>query len=109
MHKYGINSVTPSEWDRLRKNYPALDAGELKSTVLENTTSDPVESPTHYNSGSIECIDAIKESMSEREFRGYLKGNVMKYLWRYDYKGKAKEDLKKANWYLERLIGEVKA
>ena len=111
MHKYGINSATPADWDRLRKEYPAIETDKVKSTVLENTTSDPVESPTHYNSGSIECIDAIKESMSEREFRGYLKGNVMKYLWRYDrkVKGKAREDLKKANWYLERLIGEVTA
>ena len=116
MQKYGINSVTPSEWDRLQKEYPALKADEVETTVLSNDacmdkpSSDPVESPTHYNSGSIECIDAIKESMSEREFRGYLKGNVMKYLWRYDrkVKGKAKEDLKKADWYLNRLIDEIK-
>ena len=114
MQKYGINSVTPSEWNRLQKEYPALKADEVETTVLQNDacmdipSSDPVKSPEHYNTGSIECIDAIKESMSEREFRGYLKGNVMKYLWRYDYKGKAKEDLKKANWYLNRLIDGIK-
>jgi hypothetical protein len=45
--------------------------------------------------------------MSEREFKGYLKGNSMKYLWRYDYKGRAEEDLKKAQWYLSKLIEEV--
>lgn len=109
MQKYGINNATPADWDRLRKEYPAIETDKVKSTILENTTSDPVESPTHYNSGSIECIEAIKASMSNREYLGYLKGNVMKYLWRYDYKGKAREDLKKANWYLERLIGEVTA
>ena len=44
--------------------------------------------------------------MAKAVFKGYLKGNSMKYLWRYDYKGKAKEDLKKAQWYLDKLIGE---
>jgi hypothetical protein len=46
-------------------------------------------------------------SMSDTEFKGYLKGNAMKYLWRYDYKGKPVEDLKKAQWYLARLTEEV--
>tara|TARA_R110002050_G_scaffold25802_9_gene68704 strand:+ start:3175 stop:3492 length:318 start_codon:yes stop_codon:yes gene_type:complete len=100
----GINSAAPEEWDRLRKAHPAV---EVTTTVIEpSLKSDPVASPSHYNTGNIECIAAIKESMSAREFKGYLKGNSMKYLWRYDYKGKAKEDLKKAQWYLDKLIGE---
>ena len=66
--------------------------------------TDPVNKPAHYNSGKIECIDAIFESMSNEEFCGYLKGNVLKYVWRYRYKGKPVEDLKKARWYLDRLI-----
>jgi hypothetical protein len=41
--------------------------------------------------------------MSKEAFAGYCKGNVMKYLWRYEYKGKL-EDLKKAQWYLDRLV-----
>ena len=65
--------------------------------------SNLVDSPNHYNSGSLECIDAIEASMSRDEFLGYLKGNTMKYLWRYRYKGKPEEDLKKAKWYLEQL------
>jgi hypothetical protein len=60
----------------------------------------------HYNTGSVECIEAIKASMSDTEFKGYLKGNAMKYLWRYDYKGKPVEDLKKAQWYLARYKGK---
>lgn len=65
---------------------------------------DNVNSPPHYKSGDIECIDAIKASMSREQFAGYLKGNVMKYVWRMSYKGKPIEDLRKARWYLERLI-----
>ncbi len=65
--------------------------------------TDMVNSPPHYNSGNIECIDAIKESMSSEAFKGYLKGNIQKYIWRYENK-KGLEDLKKAQWYLNKLI-----
>mgnify|MGYP003113671503 FL=1 len=65
--------------------------------------TDMVNSPPHYNSGNIECIDAIQESMSSEAFRGYLKGNIQKYIWRYENK-KGVEDLKKAQWYLNKLI-----
>jgi hypothetical protein len=68
---------------------------------------DIVNSPSHYNSGDIECIDAIKASMTLVEYRGYLKGNALKYLWRYRYKGKPVEDLAKCNWYLSRLQEET--
>ncbi len=68
---------------------------------------DTINSPDHYNQGAIECIQAIEASMSKEEFQGYLKGNAMKYLWRYKYKGKAKEDLKKNIWYINRLKGTL--
>ena len=68
---------------------------------------DVVNSPNHYNNGSIECIEGIQASMSAEAFAGYLKGNCMKYLWRYDYKGKPVEDLQKAQWYLAELIKEL--
>ena len=66
---------------------------------------DPVNSPKHYadTCGGIECIEAIEASMSMEEFKGFLKGNVQKYVWRYAQKNGV-EDLKKAKWYLERLI-----
>ena len=65
---------------------------------------DNVNSPPHYKSGEVECIDAIKASMPREQFIGYLKCNVIKYVWRMSYKGKPVEDLRKARWYLERLI-----
>ena len=73
----------------------------------EKEAEDMVTAPRHYNTGNIECIDAIEESMSSVAFKGYLKGNCMKYLWRYDYKGKQVEDLKKAGWYLNKLTEMV--
>ena len=66
--------------------------------------SDAVQRPPHYNNGSYECITAIEASMSSIEIQGYCKGNCIKYLWRYQYKGKPLEDLQKAKWYLDKLI-----
>ena len=68
--------------------------------------SDPVNRPSHYTEGGIECIDAIKASMSTESFLGFLKGNVQKYMWRYEKKVAPVEDLKKAQWYLSKLIEE---
>ena len=72
----------------------------LLGTMAAN---DPVNHPSHYASGGIECIDAIEASMSAEEFQGYCKGNLIKYTWRYRDKG-GLQDLHKANWYLDRLI-----
>ena len=59
--------------------------------------------PQHYQKGGVECIDAIEASMTEEAFKGFLKGNCIKYLYRYENKNGV-EDLKKAQWYLSRLI-----
>ena len=69
---------------------------------------DMVNSPPHYNQTGIECIQAISAA-TDNGFKYYLQGNVMKYLWRFDYKDKPLEDLQKAKWYLDRLIEEVMA
>lgn len=69
---------------------------------------DMVNSPPHYNQTGIECIHAISAATGDG-FKYYLQGNIMKYLWRFDYKDKPLEDLKKAQWYLDKLIEEVMA
>lgn len=69
--------------------------------------TDNVNEPAHYTAGDIECIDAIKSSMGHDAFCGYLKGNVMKYMWRYNLKDNPMEDLKKARWYLDKLIDTI--
>ena len=73
-----------------------------------NGKEDMVNSPSHYNQSGIECITAI-EAMLGPNFKYYLQGNIMKYLWRFDYKHKPLEDLQKAQWYLDKLIEEVMA
>ena len=69
---------------------------------------DMVNSPPHYNQTGIECIHAISAATGDG-FKHYLQGNILKYLWRFDYKEKPVEDLEKAKWYLDKLIEEVMA
>ena len=65
---------------------------------------DAVNRPEHYNTGGMECIDAIQGMLTHDEYIGYLRGNAMKYQWRCRYKGKPIEDLRKARWYEERFM-----
>ena len=59
--------------------------------------NDEINSPKHYTQGKIETIDYIEDM-------GYIEGNIIKYISRYKFKGKPIEDLKKARWYIDRLI-----
>lgn len=89
----------------------AMIAQEQLRMAQANKQSDNVDmvnSPPHYNQTGIECIHAISAA-TDNGFKYYLQGNVMKYLWRFDYKDKPLEDLQKAKWYLEKLIEEVMA
>ena len=88
--------------DVIREDEPAI-ADMVKAAVPR---FDNVNHPSHYTQGAVECIDALKASMTKEEFIGYLKGCQMKYVWRYRMKGGV-EDLRKARWYLDRLISEV--
>lgn len=63
-----------------------------------------LDSPSHYTFGGIETIDYMQAKMSEDEFFGYLKGNIIKYISRSKHKGNELDDLKKAQWYLNKLI-----
>lgn len=66
--------------------------------------TDMVNSPAHYKlQGKIECIEYIEDFLSPDEYVGYLRGNIAKYLHRWRYKN-GLEDLRKAEWYLKRLI-----
>ena len=64
--------------------------------------SDNVNHPQHYQ-GSVECIDAIRAALTPEEFRGFCKGNVIKYAFRERVKGQD-ESLAKARWYLDQLL-----
>lgn len=65
--------------------------------------ADMVNHPPHYNQGGIECIDYIRQVLGPKGFIDYCHGQLIKYQHRYKYKGKAIEDMDKADWYMQRM------
>ena len=108
-----INDATSEDWDALRDKSTGrdnkfqvqwLDEEDVPNEHPVFGKPDMVESPAHYNNGSIECIEAIEAMLTKDEYIGYLRGNALKYMWRFRYKKKPFEDLRKARWYEERLL-----
>ena len=79
----------------------------MKQAMKADEAGAPFKIEQDEQSG-IECIAAIQAALGPN-FKYYLQGNIMKYLWRFDYKGKPLEDLQKAEWYLNTLIEDVAA
>ena len=69
--------------------------------------SNKVDHPGHYNFGKMETLDLIDNFSTPEEYDGFLKGNIIKYLHRYNFKN-GLEDLEKAQWYLNKLIDVFK-
>lgn len=65
--------------------------------------------PPHYKNKSIETIDAIESQLSSEEFKGYCKGNALKYISRsgLKYENTEEDDLMKAQWYLNRVLSTL--
>ena len=102
--RYKGEISTCKEFDSPEKVLAAIESDWLLiDKSPEQEEFDPVTHPQHYASGSLECIDWIESMLTAEEFRGYLKGNVLKYVWRHEDKGKPAQDLSKAIWYLEKL------
>lgn len=89
---------------------PERPSNKTQAQVLYETLAapapDPVNNPAHYKQGEVECIDAIKSALTPEEFRGYCKGNALKYIWREKHKG-GDESLRKAVWYLRPEMVEL--
>ena len=92
-----INDATPSEWDRASASLDTPDPAEKP---------DMVNRPSHYTVGEVECIDYIQMQLGSG-VKDYLRGQIYKYMHRHQYKGAEVEDLRKARWYIDRLIYEL--
>ena len=74
---------------------------------MDENVPDMVNHPQHYTQGGIECIDALKAAtVGKRGIDAVCVANVIKYLWRYEEKNGI-EDVRKAKWYIERLLKEL--
>jgi hypothetical protein len=93
-----VPQYTPTEEEKMVMNYIA--------SIQNKLPEDKVNNPSHYTQGGIETIDYLKAKLSKEEFIGFCKGNVFKYLSREALKN-GKEDMKKAQWYLNKMIDAV--
>jgi hypothetical protein len=93
------------KWSREGYKQDVLDSIESLGEAPKN---DEVNNPAHYNIGAIECIDAIEAMLTFEEFVGYLRGNSLKYRWRFRYKDNPISDLSKASWYERKLFNSYK-
>jgi len=85
------------EADRIFELTKGRDRVEMVEPQADN-----VNHPAHYKVGGIETIDFLEAKLTPEEFRGYLRGNILKYLSRAGSKGNYEEDMLKARWYLNR-------
>ena len=91
--------------------YKELDQASCEnaedSCCNKESNVDMVNHPSHYTQGGIECIDALKAAtVSKTGIEAVCTANAIKYLWRYEEKNGI-EDVKKARWYIDRLIREL--
>lgn len=91
--------------------YKELDPAACENAEAECYSKEPdgdmVNHPSHYTQGGIECIDALKAAtVSKTGIEAVCTANAIKYLWRYEEKNGV-EDVKKARWYIDRLIKEL--
>ena len=114
--KYHITSITEINGETI---YGLLPVDETKGTTSvfispryfallkeeEKIGNDVVNHPEHYTAGGIEVIDFIEAKLNAEEQTGYFKGNIIKYVSRAGLKGNIREDLQKAQWYLNRMLG----
>ena len=71
--------------------------------ISEEDLRDEVKNPMHYTVGGYEALDVIKAKLSPEEYRGYCKGNILKYIMRSNYKGHHDTDCDKAQYYAQEL------
>lgn len=75
--------------------------------IIKQKEEDVVNHPNHYTQGRVECIDALESAtINKRGIEAVCTANIIKYLWRYESKN-GLEDVKKAQWYLQKLIQEL--
>jgi hypothetical protein len=79
-----------------------MSSNIFKEALERETTKDNIN-PNHYKVGGLETIDIYEAKMSTQQFMGFLMGNILKYVIRHEHKN-GLEDLKKAQWYLNKMI-----
>ena len=99
-HDFGFGDVSEQEDDVMEKKKGCKRCGKEKACKPKK---EKVNSPTHYNTGRIEVIDAIEDWNL-----GFNDGNAIKYIARHQHKGESIQDIEKAIWYLKRHLDNLR-
>ena len=75
----------------------------LKADGVPTAENDPVNHPSHYTQGKVECIDAMEQALGTEVVKGYCLGACFKYLWRRKLKGNEEQDIRKSLWYFDKF------
>jgi hypothetical protein len=104
--KTSIDDADPSEWSAAaRQNYEEQKPVGFGTVLNFNeSVTDEIEKPAHYNYGKYETIDVIVDTLGEYEAINYCHGNVLKYAIRMWHKGNPEKDIKKAIWYANKMV-----
>jgi len=98
-HNIPIFYLSPTQFNYLLPN--------PEDTPAEDKPDKVIDHPQHYTQGGIECIEAIKAATTNLTgIKAVCTANAIKYLWRWNEKN-GTEDLRKAEWYINKLISEV--
>jgi hypothetical protein len=106
-----IDDATPQDWNKAAANTRStndsyIDPYDQPMATAYKDFIDDVDQPSHYTYGQIECIDYLEDNL-KIGFEYFLEGNVKKYLHRFRHKGSELKDLRKARWYLDKLISTI--
>jgi hypothetical protein len=85
----------------MQRDYYAALVDDGIGNRVEEVGNDPVKRPNHYMLCDMEAIDVIKASLTTEEYKGYLKGNMLKYRLRAGKKDDTQQDIRKALEYEE--------
>jgi hypothetical protein len=85
-------------------NNELTDDEFLKAGGVPTTENDPVNHPSHYTQGKVECIDAMEQVLGREAVMHYCLGATFKYLWRRKLKENEEQDIQKSLWYFDRFV-----
>jgi hypothetical protein len=99
-----LQAIKNEDPENIISEWPSLVMRNAEHAQQEKPVNDPVN-PNHYKKGEIEAIDAIKSMLTPEEWRGFLKGTAVAYLWRLGHKDAVEQDARKTQWYVSWLAG----
>lgn len=102
-----IKRAENAEWCAKNSDLSHWTFKPLAEWQDDTPAGDAVDHPSHYTHGPVECIDAIASALGHDAFIAFLRGQIIKYMWRLGRKGNALEDAQKGTWYANRLVEEL--